>query len=73
MGRRMIEMDEELLTTGEVAELLRCSRRSVTNYRNGGQLVAYRVGPRRIIFKKADVMAFMQRYVIAANGKQEDS
>jgi len=66
-------MDEELLTIDEVARLLKCSRRSVVNYRDRGQLVGYRAGPRRWLFKKHDVLAFMQRYVIAANGKQEDS
>lgn len=66
-------MDEELLTIDEVARLLKCSRRSVVNYRNRGQLVAYRVGPRRILLKKADVLAFLKRYEATANSKQEDS
>ena len=53
--------DSELLTTSEVAQLLRVHPNTVRQWANKGLLHAYRLGPRRDRrFRREDVDAFIQ-------------
>jgi hypothetical protein len=56
-------MNDELLTTAEVAKVLRISASSVAKWRyNGGGPAYLRVGPaKKIVYRKSDVMEFLER------------
>lgn len=53
-------LTEQYLTADEVAAMLRCSRRSVTNYATRGEIPHVRIG-RLIRFRLSDVEALGQR------------
>jgi len=60
-------MQEELLTTAEVAKFLKVSEATVSRLAKRGQLPAIKVGKGRRSFKrfrKSDLEAFLDRYTI---------
>jgi excisionase family DNA binding protein len=48
------------LTADEAAEYLQVTRRTLDRYRTEGRIPAYRVGPRAVRFKRADLDALAQ-------------
>ncbi|OIP26455.1 MAG: DNA-binding protein [Chloroflexi bacterium CG_4_9_14_3_um_filter_45_9] len=57
----MVKMDSEMLSTAEVARLLRVHTNTVRRWANKGLLSAYRLGPRRDRrFKRRDVDSFLR-------------
>lgn len=51
-------MADELLTTAEVADLLRVTRQTLTRWRKDGKLPAVKIG-RLVRFKRSDVEALL--------------
>ncbi len=52
-------MDEEYLTVGEVAALLKLNQQTVRNWIDRGDLPAVRVGARRVRVKQSDLAAYL--------------
>jgi len=51
----------ELMTEKETAALLRCSLRHLANLRARGDLPYFRVGERRVIYLRRDVLRLLDR------------
>ena len=51
----MDETEDPFLTVGEVADMLRLNQPTVRNTIDRGELVAVRVGPRRVRIRKSDL------------------
>lgn len=60
------------LTADEAAEYLQVTRRTLDRYREAGLLAAYRVGPRAVRFRAADLDALAQP-IPTAGGHREAS
>lgn len=53
--------DPEYLTRQEAADLLRVDVQTIDRYANAGRLTRLRVGPRRTLFRSAQVRALIER------------
>lgn len=54
-----IGVDDEFLTVGEVADLLKLNAQTIRNMIDRGELTAVRVGSRRVRIQRADLEAFL--------------
>lgn len=54
------ENNEQLLTRKQVSDLLKVSFVTLNNWKNSGKLKPYRVGGRRVLYKREDVFLFLQ-------------
>jgi excisionase family DNA binding protein len=54
--------EKEIMTLGEVAELLRLHRSTISRYAKSGELKSYQIGSRRL-FKSDDVWLFFENQV----------
>jgi len=54
--------DKKIMTLGEVAELLRLHRSTISRYAQSGELKSYQIGSRRL-FKSDDVWLFFENQV----------
>lgn len=57
--------ETDLLTTAEVAELLKVSPVTVARWKKQGRLPAYKLGPRAVRFRRADVAALARPIPVA--------
>lgn len=51
--------DSELLTLDEVAEKLRCSKKTVRRLIAQGRLIAYKITPKNIVITQEELNQFM--------------
>jgi excisionase family DNA binding protein len=58
----ILESMGEMLTTEEAAKALGCHSATIRNWISEGRLRAYRIGPRLIRIKKADLEKLFNRY-----------
>jgi len=49
----------EYMTRAEVADFLRVTPRTVYNMEKRGELKSYRVGPRHLVYRRADILALV--------------
>ena len=56
------QSDKRIMTLGEVAELLRIHRSTISRYAKSGELRSYQIGSRRL-FKSEDVWLFFENQV----------
>ena len=54
--------EKRIMTMGEVAELLRLHRSTISRYAKSGELKSYQIGSRRL-FKSDDVWLFFENQV----------
>jgi excisionase family DNA binding protein len=64
--------DKRIMTLGEVAELLRIHRSTISRYAKSGELRSYQIGSRRL-FKSDDVWLFFENQVApeCVSGKED--
>jgi excisionase family DNA binding protein len=64
--------DKRIMTLGEVAELLRIHRSTISRYAKSGELRSYQIGSRRL-FKSEDVWLFFENQVApeCVSGKED--
>jgi excisionase family DNA binding protein len=68
----LFQEDNEVLTSNEVAELLKVHLSSVRRWSRNGKLKGYRLGRGGDWrFLRKDVLAFLQSYSILAEGGEE--
>lgn len=60
---KILDDHDEWLTTEDVMNFLNCSEKTVYNYRRKGEL-EYRQRGRKIWYKKADVLEFLDKHHI---------
>jgi excisionase family DNA binding protein len=63
--------EKEIMTLGEVAELLRLHRSTISRYAKSGELKSYQIGSRRL-FKSDDVWLFFENQVAPECIHQEE-
>jgi predicted site-specific integrase-resolvase len=56
-----MESEILLLTSDDVAKILRISKRTLQNYRTEGKLVYYKCSRKNIIYRAEDVIAFLKQ------------
>ena len=56
-----MDFDNLYLTSDDVATILRVSKRTLQNYRSEGKLMYYKVSPKTIRYRVADVVEFLKR------------
>ena len=63
---------KKIMTLGEVAELLRLHRSTISRYAKSGELKSYQIGSRRL-FKSDDVWLFFENQVApeCVSGKED--
>jgi excisionase family DNA binding protein len=66
------ESEKKIMTLGEVAELLRIHRSTISRYARSGELRSYQIGSRRL-FKSDDVWLFFENQVApeCVSGKED--
>ena len=66
------EEEKKIMTLGEVAELLRIHRSTISRYAKSGELRSYQIGSRRL-FKSDDVWLFFENQVApeCVSGKED--
>ena len=62
---------KKIMTLGEVAELLRLHRSTISRYAKSGELKSYQIGSRRL-FKSDDVWLFFENQVAPECIHQEE-
>ena len=64
--------EKKIMTLGEVAELLRVHRSTISRYANSGELRSYQIGSRRL-FRSDDVWLFFENQVApeCVSGKED--
>jgi excisionase family DNA binding protein len=51
--------DDELITVEEAARMMRISPRTVSRYRSEGRLPFIQFSPRKMVFRRVDITAFI--------------
>lgn len=66
------QSDKRIMTLGEVSELLRIHRSTISRYARSGELRSYQIGSRRL-FKSDDVWLFFENQVApeCVSGKED--
>ena len=66
------QSDKRIMTLGEVSELLRIHRSTISRYAKSGELRSYQIGSRRL-FKSDDVWLFFENQVApeCVSGKED--
>jgi excisionase family DNA binding protein len=64
--------ERKIMTLGEVSELLRLHRSTISRYARSGELKSYQIGSRRL-FKSDDVWLFFENQVApeCVSGKED--
>ena len=65
------EGEKKIMTLGEVSELLRIHRSTISRYAKSGELRSYQIGSRRL-FKSDDVWLFFENQVAPECVHQEE-
>ena len=68
----MIQYDKKLLTTEEVAEILRCSDRTVFTLKESGKIAFVRIG-RLVRFPEKAVQEYLDRNTVASRINMQPS
>jgi excisionase family DNA binding protein len=63
--------EKKIMTLGEVSELLRLHRSTISRYARSGELKSYQIGSRRL-FKSDDVWLFFENQVAPECIHQEE-
>jgi excisionase family DNA binding protein len=56
----MSHYTQELITVNEAARILNVAPRTVARYREEGRLPYIRYSPRKILFRKSDIIQFIE-------------
>lgn len=56
-----VQEDEEYITAYDVADMLNVSSQTVYNYAHKGEIPSYRLGPKKILFRKTDIQNYLDK------------
>jgi excisionase family DNA binding protein len=63
-------MNPGYLTKKQAAEYGGCGQRTIDRWRSNGDLPFYRLGARKVLFKAADIDAYLQRFRVDVGAAQ---
>jgi len=67
-----LDHESDLLTTAEVAQMLKVSPITIARWKKRGLLLAYKLGPRAVRYRRQDVAALAQPVVVAVADPDQD-